>query len=192
MMGQYKGRDIFKFRPTCAQWFASNHLPRTRDTSSGFTRRWLFLTFNKPCPPDQKRVNFAKEILADEREAIAAWCIPAILDVMRRQDLTLPASHLMQVGEIANLNNSVRQFLKSGQVLYRGDLSVTEHDVYNAYLMYCRLVSHAQPMALSRFRTVIGALSTELRFDQRMVADANGAETTRFVGIDIVRAKPRT
>src|SRR5690606_30888593 len=37
--GQFKNCQPFEFKPVCAQWFSSNHLPRTRDTSKGFSRR---------------------------------------------------------------------------------------------------------------------------------------------------------
>src|SRR3546814_10248310 len=35
---EFKGRDLFDFKPIAANWFASNHLPRSRDTSMGFVR----------------------------------------------------------------------------------------------------------------------------------------------------------
>ena len=38
--GNLRSGQVFQFRTTCAQWFATNHLPRSRDGSGGFTRRW--------------------------------------------------------------------------------------------------------------------------------------------------------
>jgi phage/plasmid-associated DNA primase len=164
MMGQFKGRDIFKFKPVCAQWFATNHLPRTRDTSAGFTRRWLFLTFNKPCSLDQKVNRYEDIILSEEREAIAAWAIPAIVDLMRRQDYTNPLSHFEALDEVSMLNNSVRHFIKQGPILFKEDAWITEQDMYRHYLMFTRMVSHTQSMALPRFSTVMKALAGEFGF----------------------------
>jgi putative DNA primase/helicase len=54
-----------------AHWFASNHLPGTRDPSKGFTRRWVFLEFNEIIPDGKKIPDFDKIILNEEREQIA-------------------------------------------------------------------------------------------------------------------------
>lgn len=168
IQGQYKGGQIFMFKPVCAQWFATNHLPRTRDTSAGFTRRWLFLTFDKQCSEDQKRTDLAMEILAEEREAIAAWAIPAVVDLLRRQAYTTPSSHVDQLGEIANLNNSVRYFMKSSYVLTQVGVSIPEDDFYRHYNFFCRMIAHVQPMAMTRFKTVMRTLQRELGFENRV------------------------
>ncbi|MGH6957849.1 MAG: DNA primase family protein, partial [Caulobacteraceae bacterium] len=183
--GQFKGRDIFKFRPTCAQWFAANHLPRTRDTSAGFTRRWLFFTFNKVCPPELTRINLAKEILAEEREAIVSWAIPAIIDVIRRQKYTLPPSHEDQIKEISTLNNSVLSFLKSNHIIYRAGAKVEENDLYRSYLTYTKLVAHAQPMALNRVRLIMRMLEKDRGFKVKTTTSEDGSETHQYVGIGL-------
>lgn len=189
MNGQHKGRDIFKFRPQCAHWFASNHLPRTRDTSGGFIRRWLFLVFNRSCPEDQKRIGYHMEILAEEREAIAAWVIPAITDILRQQEYTQPVSHRQQLAEIANLNNTARHYLKTGGVLFDPALRVKEEDLYRSYLTFVRMVAHAQPMAMSRFRTVLRALQSELHFTVITAADERGVDVTTYFGMGLAVPK---
>jgi P4 family phage/plasmid primase-like protien len=158
--GQFKGGQIFQFKTTCAQWFATNHLPRSRDGSGGFTRRWLILRFNKAWPAEQKRVHLAKEILAQEREAIVAWALPSIRDL---KDYTLPASHFTALGEMANLNNSIRHFLTSSEVEWGADGAWEETLVYNAYYYFCRRAG-SQPQQLSRFHGAMLELQHELLF----------------------------
>jgi phage/plasmid-associated DNA primase len=78
IMVQYKGRDGFETTPRATHWFASNHAPKSQDTSDGFTRRWLFLEFNRKVPAHLKVTDIADDVLANEREAIAAWAVQAV------------------------------------------------------------------------------------------------------------------
>ncbi len=73
---QEKNKPMFNFRPRAAHWFASNHTPKSQDSSDGFTRRWLFLVFTKAFPKDARKINdYDKIVVAEEREAIAAWAV---------------------------------------------------------------------------------------------------------------------
>lgn len=171
--GQYKGGQIFRFKPNCAQWFSSNHLPRTLDTSSGFTRRWLFLTFNRAVPEGTHTNRFQDVILAEERETIAAWALPAIADVLRRGGYTIPASHLEQLDEIANLNNSVRHFLKSSRVVYAPDACTREGALFTAYVRFAKSANHRKPMSRLRFRTELRMLQRELGFQLKLDGESD-------------------
>lgn len=161
---QFKGRDIFKFRPMCAHWFASNHLPRTRDTSSGFNRRWLMLQFDRPLQVKDKILDLADQILDEENEAIVAWCVPAMVDLLRQADYTIPASHEEQISEVASQNNTVRFFMVSGLVVGTKDATMTEREIYNLYYSFCRLTAQALPSQLKKFRMVMSELQHELKF----------------------------
>lgn len=111
--GQYKGRQIFSFQPMATHWFASNYLPKTKDVSEGFNRRWLVLRFDKPVDKSQKVRDIGNLIAAEEREAIAAWVIAAIKDVTSKGDILLPASHFDIMKDIASENDTVFFFLTS-------------------------------------------------------------------------------
>lgn len=188
MMGQQKGRDIFHFRPLCAQWFSSNHLPKTRDSSDGFNRRWLFLTFNKVCPPDQRRIDIHKEFLAEEIEAIVAWAIPAIRDVIRQAGYTLPASHLAALEETATSNNSVRFFMTSGDAvkIEKGSGSLPESFLYSQYVSFCRVTAQTMPVSMRRFRNICMELQSSLEF--RVVTVRDGvSETTHYEDVQVAR-----
>lgn len=173
--GQFKGGQIFKFRPLCAHWFASNHLPRTRDTSAGFNRRWLFLHFTRMVSDGQKIVRLAEQILAEEQEAIAAWCVPAIEDILRRQEYTLPQSHVELVSEVASQNNSVKFFLTSGGIEVHApsgnvesQVRTSETDLYALYYAFCRVSANAQPVQLKRFRLIMQELQQEIGFELKI------------------------
>jgi putative DNA primase/helicase len=174
MSGQYKGQDIFKFRPLCSHWFASNHAPKTRDTSGGFNRRWLFLTFNRFVHDRDKIIGLDKEILAEEREAIAAWCVGAIQDLLRNSEYTLPQSHTEVVSEVASQNNSVRFFMWEGGIQVHDTLGknnenkISEQYLYQHYYMFCRTDAHVVPVQLKRFRLIMLELQQEINFNIRI------------------------
>lgn len=165
--GQLKGGQIFTFRPKCTHWFSSNFLPRSKDTSAGFTRRWLLLGFNKPVEAGQRRVNISDEILEEEREAIVAWALPAIQDVMRNQGYTLPTSHVDLENDIANLNNNVRAFLCYDGLVYGNKLEVDERSLYSEYYVFCKVVANSYPMPLRRFRATMTHLQRD--FEVQMI-----------------------
>lgn len=181
--GQFKGGQIFDFRPMCGQLFASNHLPKTRDTSAGFNRRWLILHFLHQISGDQKVVKLHEQILAEEQEAIVAWCIPAIEDLMRRQDYTLPKSHISLISEVAAQNNSVRFFLMSGGVQVHAPTDnvdslprTSEKELYALYYAFCKVQANAQPVQLKRFRLIMQELQQEIGFHCRIESSAMGEE----------------
>lgn len=181
MNGQFKGGQIFKFRPLCAQWFASNHLPRTRDTSGGFNRRWLMWHFDKPCRIADKVTKLHDIILDEEREAIVAWAIPAMQDLMRNQDYTLPKCHNDLISEAASQNNSVRFFMVSGGVEI-GQGTTPENDLYSSYYAFCKLRANAQPVALKKFTMTMSELAHEFGFE-RTVERVGAMEVANYVGV---------
>jgi len=196
MPGQFKGRDIFQFRPQCAHWFASNHLPRTRDTSAGFNRRWLFLHFTHQVADGQKIIGLAEHILAEEQEAIAAWAVPAIEDLMRNQDYTLPRSHMDLISEVAAQNNSTRHFLMSGAVKVHApsgnvDYSVrtSEKALYGLYYAFCKVQANAQPVQLKRFRLIMQELQNEIGFALKIESSPTGGEEGWYYGLTVADGK---
>lgn len=149
---QFKNGQVFTFRPKAAHWFASNHHPKTRDSSEGFTRRWLFLTFTKIVTDGTKRVlDYHQIVLSEEREAIAAWVAQHMVQ-LKAQSWTIsePPSSIEQRDLLANELNSVRDFLavykdngwmQIGEKAcrHRGDNSnyVTFTSLWNEYRSFC-------------------------------------------------------
>jgi phage/plasmid-associated DNA primase len=193
--GQYKGRDIFKFRPRCAHWFSSNHLPRSRDSSAGFTRRWLFLTFNKAVPPAERVQGLAAKILAAEREQIVAWAVSCMPRLKSRNGYTLPQSHRALADKMAELNNSVRHFLLAGGVqigsppaLSKSPKSITATDLHAAYWGFCKTEARAQPVSLVNFQIRMQELASELGFGVQKIKIPGGGEAVTYLNVTLARA----
>lgn len=108
---QFKHAQLFQFSPKATHWFATNHLPKTADSSSGFTRRLLILWFKHPVEAKNKVLGLHNQILWEEREAIAAWAASAVPRLLAQKEPTIPESHEQLIMDMSAENNSVRFFL---------------------------------------------------------------------------------
>lgn len=192
--GQHKYGAIFSFKPTVTHWFASNHMPRTEDTSSGFIRRWLFLTFHYPVNDDATVLDIGNVIAAEEREAIVAWAAQAMPNLMKRGDYTLPESHKVLTNEFANMNNSVRYYMReSGKVIFEPTLSgippsasklfASELNLYNSYWAFCAGAGGIKAVGQQRFRAIMRELQPELNFKLEVAQSRFGGTEAQYKGI---------
>jgi putative DNA primase/helicase len=145
-----------------------NHA-KSQDTSDGFTRRWLFLQFNRKVPAHLKVTDIAEEVLANEREAIAAWAAQAVKGM---RDYTIPASSAALVETLANDLNPVRCFLtQPDQVKLKAPGYVTEAALYDRFWKFAALAEGGRPPAMKAFRKMLEGLRTELGFSIDTVRD---------------------
>ncbi|QGN54165.1 phage/plasmid primase, P4 family [Novosphingobium sp. Gsoil 351] len=162
---EFKGKDPFGFTPICAHWFASNYLPVSRDSSRGFIRRWLILDFNHPVAEKDQVKNLAEIIVAEEREAIAAWALEGVRRLLDQNGFTLPASHDSRVAQMRRINNSVQAFLEDNTGFVVGEGHSKCREVYDAYSFHMRDVGRAMPVAFEQFMQMLGDLNLTVKRD---------------------------
>lgn len=188
MSGQNKNQAIFRFRPMVTHWFASNHMPKSTDTSAGFIRRWLCLTFHFPVSDGAKIVDLGDKIASEEREAVVSWATQAMPRLMKHNDFTLPASHKQLTDEFANVNNGVRYFIKeSGKV--KCDVEgafASENKLYNAYFAFCLGAGGVKPVPSTRFRAMMRELAPELKFSLAVTQSRFGGSEAIYNGLALV------
>lgn len=185
---QHKGKDPFSMRVTCAHWFGSNHLPKTRDTSDGFNRRWLMLRFNKPVELSEVQTDFGDILIAEEREAIAAWVLQAMPRLVRQQTYSIPSSHEEAVEEMAEANDSVRFFMRrSTKVRVERDGKSSHRtlstQVFSEYYRFCVEAGDARPVSLKTFLARMKALETVFGFRYTSEKTREGQELVWFANI---------
>jgi phage/plasmid-associated DNA primase len=202
MSGQLKGGQIFRFNPICTHWFASNHYPRTEDTSEGFNRRWLVFQFNRPVKASERRLDLGDAIVVEEREAIVAWAVQSMSRLKMVNEFTIPSSHTQIMREVANLNNSVRFFLmESGKVRIHAlqeavsagsktstPTSVTETKLYQAYWSFCVGPGSARPVGSTQFRAKMRELATEFGFKLTIEHTPMGGQSVEYKNLILVGA----
>jgi len=156
---EFKGGAIFQFWPTAAQWFGSNHLPRSRDTSRGFIRRWLILDFLRVVPSEERIVDFYKVLIAEEREAIAAWAVQGLKRLLTQGDYTQPASHVSRLNQVARANNSVAAFLQSTDKVKVTEGCVADlRAVFDQYIDFMKNISRGYSVSYERFMQMVDEL----------------------------------
>ena len=179
---EFKGKDGFEFVPIAAHWFASNHLPRSRDTSGGFVRRWLILDFNRIVSQDERIINFHEIIIAEEREAIAAWAVQGLQRLIDQREYTLPSSHHARINQVLRANNSVAAFLQSSdKVRPTEGESCDARTAFDQYVVYMKDISRGYNVSFERFIQMLEELGHECRQER----DVLGIMRYRAQGLKI-------
>jgi putative DNA primase/helicase len=120
MPAQNKFGQPFEFRSRAANWFASNVLPTSKDTSTGFMRRWAFFQFQHAVPEEERIPDLSRIILANERHLIASWAVEGFKRLLTTGSYTKPLSHRRLSDQMANRINPVRYFLSESSDVRRG------------------------------------------------------------------------
>lgn len=181
LTAQFKNQHPFAFDPVAAHWFNSNFLPKTKDSSEGFNRRWLILEFNNRISPDKRITDLDQQILDHEREAIVAWGIQGYRRLLETGRYTLPTSHLALVETMAADNNPVRYFLMADSKLKWGE----EHQVplavlHNRYWDFIISTGGTTNVPVPKFTKLMKELSASFPF--RVEVERSG---TIYRGIGI-------
>lgn len=159
-------REAFTMRPTAAHWAASNHLPKTHDTSEGFTRRWLFFHFDQQVAPENIDVDLAKKIISQEREAIFAWALEAGQRLVNSRGFTLPKSHKKLMATLAFQTNpalfflmkdpslEIKQFMPENK--QNENFECTELDLHLQFRQFMRLgIGSRRTVEMQEFRHML-------------------------------------
>lgn len=184
MTSQRKFGQPFKFRPTAMQVFASNHFPKSNDFSDGFLRRWLVFHFNRPVSADARVAEIGPSIVAEEREQIVAWAVPALPALLERSEYTLPPSHDMIIREMGYGINNVRLWLfQSGRVGREHNALLDEAVLYQSYWGFCATQGGQRPVATGQFRARMRELTNEYGFSIEPVEQMGGTSKMMYRGL---------
>ncbi len=194
--GQYKNQNPFQFRPTCAQVFNSNHLPKTRDSSDGFNRRWLIIEWNKRIDANKKIVDLAQIVLEYEKEAIVAWAVEGFKRLKANRDYTLPSSHLACIDQMASDNNTVRYFLLHCPRLMMGrgrleelksGTKTTATTLHGEYWSFCIGIGIAQRASLVLFQKQMKELAPVFGYEEAVETNSSGTQEICYQWLTLVK-----
>jgi len=167
---EFKGQDGFVFVPKAANWFASNYLPVSRDTTRGFIRRWLILDFNKPVREEDKTEGLADMIVAEEREAIAAWSLEGLRRLLDQRGYTLPPCHEKRQAQMRRINNSVQAFLEDHSgIALDAEGEIKTQELYDIYVQHIQNYRRGTAVSFERFMQMLEDL--DLGLDRDAIGD---------------------
>lgn len=112
MESEFKGQDLFSFKPMAGHIFAANELPHTSDNSDGFYRRWIIINMDRQIALDKIDVDIGERLKADV-PGIISRCIEAYLQLRARGKYNLPESSLEARAEWQAENDHVLRFLRT-------------------------------------------------------------------------------
>lgn len=204
-LAENKGTNFFRFIPKCAHWFASNHMPKTRDTSEGFIRRWQIFTFRSPLPDGAAIIrNLGNIIAAKERQSIVAWALESLPSLHQRGEYTTPISHLEALTDVAGANNSVRFFMTGSGMVEVANRSLknqiqhlgpeqlkslpylTGDVLHNAYLSFALGVGGVRPVSSQRFHQMMAELCPIFGIAQKRIKSFNGLMGFAYFNLKIM------
>jgi P4 family phage/plasmid primase-like protien len=133
-----KHKDGFLFRPFSAHIFSANDLPHVRDLSHGFWRRWVVLTCTAPkLTAAERRMDFAREILADEIPQILGYAMRCYEAMVREgRGFTVVPSSAAAISEWRGGSDSVQAWAE--EATEPGGPSATR-GLYDSYRRHAEL-----------------------------------------------------
>ena len=158
----------FYLRPSAGHIFSANEIPRTKDTSFGFYRRFLFLLFNENFEesPFRKTKAEIKAELLPERSSIILWALHGASRLIRQGDYTRLDSH----------EETVQEWRKDSDAVFDFALTCLEHstknttplkDLREAYKDWARRVGRCEEIGA---RTLSKRLSKVKGLDKKRVS----------------------
>lgn len=180
-------QSFTKFRCTAALWFAANKYPKSRDTTGGFSRRWLVLHFDRVIEEKDIVLDLGKSIVKEEGAAIAAWALASYPELHRRGNYQLPTSHFKHHNEMTMSNSNVRQFIDEKVVMEEG-ASTSLETLHRAYWIYVNItLGSVKPFARPRFlEELTQILEERSKNGLRARAEKNDKHETVLINVRLV------
>lgn len=149
-----KYKDPMYIKPFAKLVIATNHLPRTRDKSFGYFRRWLILHFNQEIAQDKQDKQLAKRIIATELDEIFYGSLLGLQRLRQNDHFTVPESSRMTLREYEDQVNPVITFIE--ECLREGLSDEKEYlqDIYRQYTFWCKRQGH-NPLSQPNLRKEI-------------------------------------
>lgn len=125
----------FDFRASAGMLFAANDLPGVRDTSHGFWRRWLAISFNRTFEGSAVDTKL-DDALRAELPGIAVWALEGVERLLKQDGYTVPPSSDATRDEWRHEADNVRAFIDDK--VDKGETYETTADaLYGSYKRYC-------------------------------------------------------
>ncbi|WP_017531242.1 MULTISPECIES: DNA primase family protein [Pelosinus] len=135
-----KGEKPFKFRNTAKLIFSCNELPRSKDHSHGFFRRWIVITFPNQFPPGSPQRDpfiINKITTAEELSGLLNLSINGLRRLFKRGHFLEPEILAQNLEKYKLSNDSVSLFLAECCEEKTGNIE-TKSFIYNRYSDFCK------------------------------------------------------
>lgn len=162
--GRYLFNEAFNLVPKAAHWAASNHLPKSTDTSKGFVRRWLIFSFENEKAENEVIVDLDQQIINQELESIFAWAIQSRPRIIGKDaKLTIPDSCNRLQEDIHIAINPVKHFLmKDNKLVFDQTYQVAEYELFMRFRQFMVQTSGIKKlMDMAEFSLTVNELAKQ-------------------------------
>lgn len=163
----YKGKDFITFRPRSKMFVSCNEFIKSKDTTEGWTRRFVFISFpihfvDNPHEPDERKINrnITSELLT-ELPGVFNWLLSGY-NVLRQQGyFTETDDQAALVEEFKETSNPLIEFVKQYAPT---DEYISNNKLYADYKLWCDDDGH-HPLSRGAFTKRIAPLMKQYRKD---------------------------
>ncbi len=147
-----KNRDPFYFRPFARLIFSANEIPRSRDKSFAYYRRWAILPFpNQFTGEDADKALGSKLVKPEEISGLFLRAVDGLRRLFANEEFTMPESVREALHRYQIANDSARAFLEECcEEAGRHFPGVFKQSIYNAYIDFCK-ANNFQPVSQRKF-----------------------------------------
>ena len=135
---QYKGKDIFTFKPSHSTVLCTNHMPEVRTIDSGTWDRLLVIPFNGRFRNEKTEIkNYGAYLVEHCGGAILKWVIEGAQKYIRNNfKLIIPDDIKDAVQNYQEENDWTVEFFNQ-KLIFESILSASGSELYEAYEAYC-------------------------------------------------------
>jgi putative DNA primase/helicase len=132
-----KYKDSHTIKPYVRLMVATNNMPNCKDTSNGFFRRLMILTFNRKFAENERNPNLLRELIP-EIPGIVAWALEGLYELRAQGRFTIPESSELAVRLYQEEISPVQMFADECLVASTDRIGIRSSDLFMAFRGWCR------------------------------------------------------
>jgi putative DNA primase/helicase len=177
---QYKFKDSFEFRPICKMVFAMNHLPKAKDRSHGYYRRFIMIPFNKVFTEQEQDKNLTQK-LEQELDGILQYALQGLKRLAEQNGFTKSVEAERLLTEYKAEGNPIEQFFNEHLVENDTEMVSTKR-LYSEYKNYCVENGYKGILNSSNFAKELLKMFPKVRKER---LSAEGGRDYYYTGIEM-------
>ena len=132
-----KHQHPFQFRPFATLLFSANEIPRSRDKTHAFYRRWNFIPFPNKFEGQDKDENLIARLTSPENlSALLCFSIAGLKRLWEQRNFSVSQSSNLIMSEYKVSNDNVASFIEDN-VTESPSSTIERKALYDAYKEYC-------------------------------------------------------
>ena len=163
---QFKGKDIFTFKPSHTTVLCTNHLPTVKTIDNGTWDRLIIIPFNGRFRNQGTEIkNYGTYLVEHCGGAILSWIIEGAQKyISNNYKLIIPHSIVAEINSYKEECDWATAFFNDS-LIFRSDQSSSGSELYDAYNTYCSIsgiTPQSQSTVLSRIKNQPGVVKKRL------------------------------